>query len=67
MGNHGTKLLRQVDYNQINPFLNGFLDDFNRARNNLFLSPNGSPAYNPTVPGSQPLTFIGNAARRAAA
>jgi hypothetical protein len=59
VGNHGTKLLRQIDYNQINPSANGFLADFLRARSNLFLSPNGSPAYNPNVPGSQPLTVIG--------
>ena len=58
VGNHGTKLLRQVDYNQINPFVNGFLADFNRARSNLFLSPNGSPVYNPNVAGSQPLTVL---------
>jgi hypothetical protein len=58
VGNHGTKLLRQVDYDQINPFLNGFLADFNRARSNLFLSPNGSPVYNPNIPGSQPLTVL---------
>ena len=58
VGNHGTKLLRQVDYNQVNPFANGFLADFNRARNNLFLSTNGSPVYNPNIPGSQPLTVL---------
>jgi hypothetical protein len=60
VGNHGTKELRQIDYNQINPFLNGFLADFNRARGNLFLSPSGSPAYNPAISGSQPLTYISN-------
>jgi hypothetical protein len=59
VGNHGTKLLRQVDYNQINPFLNGFYNDFLRARSNLFLSPTGSPAYNPAIAGSQQLTVIG--------
>ena len=36
------------------PFLNGFYADFLRARSNLFLSPNGSPAYNPAIAGSQP-------------
>jgi Carboxypeptidase regulatory-like domain/TonB dependent receptor len=58
VGNHGTKLLRQLDYNQVNPFQAGFLDDFLRARNNLFLSPTGSPVYNPNIPGSQPLTVL---------
>jgi hypothetical protein len=58
VGNHGTKLLRQVDYNQVNPFQGDFLADFQRARNNLFLSPTGSPVYNPNIPGSQPLTVL---------
>jgi hypothetical protein len=60
VANHGTKLLRQLDYDQINPFVGGFMDDFKRARSNLFLSPTGSPAYNPAIAGSQPLTFIGS-------
>ncbi len=35
VGNHGTGLLRQVNLNEINIFENGFLNEFNNARNNL--------------------------------
>ncbi|MGH9942060.1 MAG: carboxypeptidase regulatory-like domain-containing protein, partial [Pyrinomonadaceae bacterium] len=38
VGNHGTKLLRGIDINQVRIFENGFLNDFRRAQNNLFLS-----------------------------
>jgi hypothetical protein len=61
-GNHGTKLLRGFDYNQIIIRQNGFLDDFLRARSNGFLSQriNGSfdPAYNAGIPGSQQLRIF---------
>jgi len=62
VGNHGTGQLRAVDYNQIVIRENGFLDDFNRARNNGFLAQqrNGvfDPRFNPAVPGSQQLTVF---------
>ena len=62
VGNHGTKLLRALDYNQINLNAGGFLADFNRAYNNgnLALKANGSfnPAYNANIAGSQPLTVL---------
>jgi hypothetical protein len=61
-GNHGTRLTRAIDLNQVNIGLPGFLNDFNRARSNGFLSEaaNGTfnPAFNPAIPGSQPLTVI---------
>jgi len=38
VGNRGTKLLRGIDINQVRIFENGFLNDFLRAQNNLFIS-----------------------------
>jgi Carboxypeptidase regulatory-like domain/TonB dependent receptor len=60
VGNHGVAEYRAFDYNQVNITQNGFLADFLRAQNNGLLAsrlPNGTfnPAYNPTIPGSQPL------------
>lgn len=64
IGNHGTKLIRGVDYNQVNITGNGFLADFLRAQRNGFLAraATGSfnPAYNTAIVGSQPLTFLPN-------
>ena len=62
VGNHATKMLRQIDFNQINVNQGGFLQDFIRARNNGFLAqPAGKgfvAAYDPSIAGSQPLTFF---------
>jgi hypothetical protein len=62
VGNHGTKLLRGFDFNQVIIRENGFLDDFTRARNYAIASLNRSgvfdPSYNPAVAGSQPLTVF---------
>lgn len=62
VGNKGTKLYRGIDFNQINVFANGFFDDFMRAYNNGNLARRTTgtfnPAYNPDIPGSQPLTVI---------
>ena len=57
VGNHGTGLIRGLDINQVNINSNGFLADFNRARNNCFLSiaANGTCNINFAGPGSQPL------------
>jgi hypothetical protein len=59
-GNHGTKLTRAIDLNQINIGIQGFLDDFNRARKNGFICEAAGKGFNPacTLPGSQPLTVI---------
>src|SRR5262249_50159997 len=38
VGNHAVKLLRQIDFNQINVNQAGFLQDFKNARNNGLLS-----------------------------
>jgi hypothetical protein len=37
-GNHGIKLWRQVNLNEINTIENGFLKEFDVARNNLFIN-----------------------------
>jgi hypothetical protein len=56
VGNHGAKLLRQIDYNQVLYNANGFLADFLRAQSNL--NNTGNAAYQPGVPGSQQLTVF---------
>lgn len=64
IGNHGTKLLRGVDFNQVDVKSSGLLADFQRARSNGYLAQaaTGSfnPAYNAAIPGSQQLTFFPN-------
>ena len=62
VGNHGTKLFRALDLNQININSGGFLDDFKRAQQNgnLALAKTGvfNPAYDATIAGSQMLTVF---------
>lgn len=62
LGNHGVKLFRAYDYNQVQISPNGFLDDFKRAQSNGFaaLSATGKfdPRYSASVPGSQQLPFF---------
>jgi hypothetical protein len=62
VGNHGTKLLRALDYNQININAGGFLADFQRAQSNgnLALKATGvfDPSYNANIAGSQVLTVF---------
>ena len=62
VGNHGTKLLRTLDYNQVIIRENGFLADFERALQNGNLARAATrvfnPAYNPAIAGSQPLTVF---------
>ncbi|HKV28647.1 MAG TPA: TonB-dependent receptor [Candidatus Acidoferrales bacterium] len=64
LGNHGTRLYRGIDINQVLLLPNGFLADFNRARSNAFLAQAAGKGFNPsfdnTVPGSQPLTVFPN-------
>ncbi len=38
VGTHGTHLWRQMDYNEVNIFENGFLDQFKAAQKNLAIS-----------------------------
>jgi hypothetical protein len=62
LGNHGVKLFRAYDYNQVQIGPNGFLDDFKRAQSNGFaaLSATGKfdPRYNAAIAGSQQLPFF---------
>ncbi len=62
VGNHVVGAYREFDLNQINIKASGFLQDFIRAQNNGFLAEakNGTfnPAYNASIPGSQPLTVF---------
>ena len=61
VGTFGRDIWKGVDYNQI-AIPPAFLADFQKARNNGFLSSAAglgfNPAYNPAIPGSQPLTVI---------
>jgi hypothetical protein len=63
VGTFGRDIWKGIDYNQIQ-VPQAFLDDFLRARSNGFLASAAglgfNPAYNPAVPGSQPLTVIPN-------
>ncbi|HXS95675.1 MAG TPA: TonB-dependent receptor [Candidatus Limnocylindrales bacterium] len=62
VGNHGVKLLRALDFNQVNINAGGFLGDFLRAQSNgnLALAKSGvfNPAYDATIAGSQVLTVF---------
>jgi len=62
VGNHGTKLFRALDYNQININASGFLADFQRAQSNGFLAQTATgvfdPSYNANIKGSQVLTVF---------
>jgi hypothetical protein len=61
VGTFGRGIWRGVDYNQIDAG-GEFLADFLRARSNGYLSQAATntfnPAYNPSIPGSQPLTVL---------
>ncbi len=43
VGTHGTRLWRQYNYNEVNVFENGFIDQFNAARNNLLIFAKANP------------------------
>jgi hypothetical protein len=62
VGNHAIGLLRGIDENQLALRENGFLDDFQRAATNgrLALQATGvyNPEYNPSIPGSSPLSIF---------
>ncbi|MEK7832197.1 MAG: hypothetical protein AAB401_13975, partial [Acidobacteriota bacterium] len=46
VGNHGTKLWRQLNLNEVNIFENGFLSEFRIAQENLRLARVANPASN---------------------
>jgi hypothetical protein len=62
VGNHVVAAYRAFDFNQVNINAGGFLQDFQRAQSNGFLALNRSgtfnPAFNASIPGSQPLTVF---------
>jgi hypothetical protein len=56
VGNHGVGLFRAIDVNQLDFTKNGFLADFNRARNNGFLAqatPANAPGCGPKGSANQ--------------
>jgi len=59
VGNHVVGAYRAFDFNQVQITQNGFLNYFDIARNNGFLSAAAggafNPNYNPSIPGSQAL------------
>jgi hypothetical protein len=50
VGNHGVKLWRGFDFNEVNIFENGFLDEFLKAQRNLEI--NGGTSFAPGRPGT---------------
>lgn len=62
VGNHGVGLFRAIDLNQVVIGSNGFLADFNRARQNGFLSLAANGTFDPlyTGPGGQQLQVFPN-------
>jgi hypothetical protein len=63
VGNHVVGAYRAFDFNQVVINQNGFLADFLRAQKNGFLAQAATgtfnPAYNASIPGSQPLQLFG--------
>jgi hypothetical protein len=60
VGNHGTKEIRGLDYNQV--VISGLLPAFQQAQNNGYLAQakNGSfnPTYNASIPGSVAIPYF---------
>ena len=54
VGNHGTRLWRQINLNEVNIFENGFLTEFKSAANNLAI------ARAAQAPGAVPTNDFGN-------
>lgn len=46
VANHGTKLWRQIEINEVNIFENGFLNEFKVAQRNLIIARAANPASN---------------------
>jgi hypothetical protein len=62
VGNHGTRLWRQININETNIFENGFLDEFRIAQENLRIARTSTPASvnfgNQGLPGQRPIPII---------
>jgi hypothetical protein len=56
VGNHGAKLWRGIDLNEVNIFENGFLQEFQNAQKNLQI--NGGRSFAPGAPGTVPLPIF---------
>jgi hypothetical protein len=59
-GNHGTKLWRQVNLNEVNIFENGFLKEFQIAQNNLAINRGGNIANPSTAATAANYNNFGN-------
>jgi hypothetical protein len=55
-GNHAIKVFRAVDYNEVNIFENGFLQEFLNAQRNL--AARGGTSFAPGVAGTVPLPIL---------
>lgn len=56
VGNHAIKIFRAVDFNEVNIFENGFLQEFLNAQRNL--AANGGTSFAPGGPGTVPLPIL---------
>lgn len=56
VGNHAVKIFRAVDYNEVNIFENGFLQEFLNAQKNLAI--NGGSSFAPGAAGTVPLPIF---------
>lgn len=56
VGNHAVKLFRGINYNEVNIFENGFLNEFLNAQRNLQV--NGGTSFAPGAPGTVPLPIL---------
>jgi hypothetical protein len=55
-GNHAIKIFRAVDYNEVNIFENGFLQEFKNAQQNL--AARGGTSFAPGAPGTVALPIL---------
>jgi hypothetical protein len=56
VGNHAVKIFRAIDYNEVNIFENGFLQEFLNAQKNLAI--NGGSSFAPGRAGTVPLPIL---------
>jgi hypothetical protein len=56
VGNHAVKMFRAVDFNEVNIFENGFLQEFLNAQKNLAI--NGGTSFAPGAPGTAPTPIL---------
>jgi hypothetical protein len=63
VANHGTKLWRQLELNEVNIFENGFLDEFRIAQDNLRIARAANPSSNQFggLAGQRPIPLISTA------